>query len=64
MEGTEGRGESAREIFEIGARSGKRNTRVHSEGRVQEEQVESESGKESGKVRGQNRRKGRVQDTV
>jgi hypothetical protein len=36
----------------------------HSEGRVPEEQAESESGKESGKVRGQNGRKERVQDTV
>jgi hypothetical protein len=63
MEGTGGGGESAREIFEMRARSGQRNTRVHSEGRVQEEQAESESGKESGKVRGQNGRKGRVQDT-
>ncbi|KAH0814781.1 hypothetical protein GEV33_008010 [Tenebrio molitor] len=49
MEGTGGGGESAREIFEMGAKSGQRNTRVHSEGRLQEEQVESESGKESGK---------------
>jgi hypothetical protein len=56
-----GGGESAREIFEMGARSGQSNTRVHSEGRMQEEQAESESGKESGKVRGQNGRKGRVQ---
>jgi hypothetical protein len=63
MEGTGGGGESAREIFEMGARSGERNTKVHSEGRVQEEQAESESGKESGKVRGQNGQKGRVQDT-
>jgi hypothetical protein len=58
-----GGGEGAREIFEMGARSGQRNTRVHSEGRVQEEQAESKSGKESGKVRGQNGRKGRMQDT-
>jgi hypothetical protein len=64
MEGTGGGGESAREIFEMGARSGQRNTRVYSEGRVQEEEVESESGKKSGKVRRQNGRKGRVQDTV
>jgi hypothetical protein len=63
VERTGGGGESAREISEMGARSGQRNTRVHSEGRVQEEQTESESGKESGKVRGQNGRKGRVQDT-
>jgi hypothetical protein len=63
MEGTGGGGEGAREIFEMGARSGQRNTRVHSEGRVQEEQAESKSGKESGKVRGQNGRKGRMQDT-
>jgi hypothetical protein len=61
MEGTGGGGEGAREIFEMGARSGQRNTRVHSEGRVQEEQAESKSGKESGKVRGQNGRKGRMQ---
>jgi hypothetical protein len=56
-------GESAREIFQMGARSGQRNTRVHREGRVQEEQAESERGKESGKVRGPNGRKIRVQDT-
>jgi hypothetical protein len=36
MEGTGGGGESAREIFEMGARSGQRNTWVHSEGRVEE----------------------------
>jgi hypothetical protein len=60
MEGTGGGGESAREIFEMGARSGQRNTRVHSEGRVQEEQAESESGKQSGKVREQNGRKRRM----
>jgi hypothetical protein len=60
MEGTGGGGESTREIFEMGARSGQRNTRVHSEGRVQ---AESESGKDSGKVRGQNGRKEREQDT-
>jgi hypothetical protein len=35
MEGTGAGGESVREIFEIGARSGQRNTRVHSERRVQ-----------------------------
>jgi hypothetical protein len=52
MEGTGEGGESAREIFEMGARSGERNARIHSEGRVQEEQAESESGKESSKVRG------------
>jgi hypothetical protein len=34
MKETGGGGESAREIFEMGARSGQRNTRVHSEGRV------------------------------
>jgi hypothetical protein len=34
MEETEGDEESAREIFEMSARSGQRNTRVHSEGRV------------------------------
>jgi hypothetical protein len=56
MERTGAGRESAREIFEMGARSGQRNTRVHSEGRVQEEQVESDSGTEG--------RKGRVQDTV
>jgi hypothetical protein len=43
MEGTGGGGESAREIFEMGARRGQRNTGVHSEGRVQEEQAESET---------------------
>jgi hypothetical protein len=36
MDGTEGGGESAREIFEMGAKSGQRNIRVHSEGREQE----------------------------
>jgi hypothetical protein len=37
MEGT-GRGrESARKIFERGARNGQRNARLHNEGRVQEE---------------------------
>jgi hypothetical protein len=46
MEGTGGGGESAREIFEMGAKSGQRNTRVHSERRVEEEKAESESGKE------------------
>jgi hypothetical protein len=37
MEGTRGDRESARKIFERGARSGQRNARLHSEGRVQEE---------------------------
>jgi hypothetical protein len=46
MEGTR----SARKIFELGTRSGQRNARLRSAGRVQEEQAESESGKESGKV--------------
>jgi hypothetical protein len=46
MEGTGGGGESAREIFEMGAKSGQRYTRVHSERRVEEEKAESESGKE------------------
>jgi hypothetical protein len=36
MEGTGGGGESAREIFEMGAGSGQRNTWVHSEERVEE----------------------------
>jgi hypothetical protein len=47
MKGT-GRGrESTRKIFERGARSGQRkNARLHSEGRVQEEEAESESPKE------------------
>jgi hypothetical protein len=36
MEGTEGGGESAREIFEMGVKSGQRNTSAHSEGREQE----------------------------
>jgi hypothetical protein len=62
MEGTRRGRESARKIFERGARSGQSNTRVHSEGRVQEEQAESESGKERCKVRRQNGWKGRVQD--
>jgi hypothetical protein len=39
-----------REIFERAARSKERNARLHSEGRVQEEWAESESGKESYKV--------------
>jgi hypothetical protein len=33
----EGGRESARKIFEMGVRSGQRNDRLHSEGRVQEE---------------------------
>jgi hypothetical protein len=37
MEGTGRDGESPREIFEMGARSGQRNARVQSEGGVQEE---------------------------
>jgi hypothetical protein len=36
-EGTRGGRESARKIFEMGARSGQRNARLHSERRVQEE---------------------------
>jgi hypothetical protein len=34
MEGTKRGRENARKIFERGARSGQRNTRLHSEGRV------------------------------
>jgi hypothetical protein len=52
MEGTRGGRDSARKIFEMGFRSEQRNARLHSEGRVQEEKTESESGKESGKVWG------------
>jgi hypothetical protein len=37
MEGTGLGRESARKIFERGARNGQRNSRLHSEGRVQEE---------------------------
>jgi hypothetical protein len=37
MEGTRGARDSGRKIFERGARSGERNARLHSEGRVQEE---------------------------
>jgi hypothetical protein len=37
MEGTRESRETARKIFEMGARSGQKNTRVHSEGRVQKE---------------------------
>jgi hypothetical protein len=37
MEGTRRGRESARKIFESGARSGQRNARSHSEGGVQEE---------------------------
>jgi hypothetical protein len=62
MEETRRGRESARKIFERGARSGQSNTRVHSEGRVQGEQAESESGKEFCKVWRQNGWKGRVQD--
>jgi hypothetical protein len=62
MEGTRRGRESARKIFERSARSGQSTTRVHNEGRVQEEQAESESGKERCKVRRQNGLKGRVQD--
>jgi hypothetical protein len=36
MEGTRGRRESARKIFEMGASNGQRNARLYSEGRVQE----------------------------
>jgi hypothetical protein len=42
--------ESARKIFEMGARSRQRNARLHSEERVQEEYAGSESGQKSGKV--------------
>jgi hypothetical protein len=41
--------ESARKIFKTDARCGPRNARLHSEGRVQEEEAESESRKERGK---------------
>jgi hypothetical protein len=37
MEGTRGSRERARKIFEMDARSGQRNARLHSEGRVQKE---------------------------
>jgi hypothetical protein len=37
MKGTRRGRKSARKIFEKGARSGERNARLHSEGRVQEE---------------------------
>jgi hypothetical protein len=37
MEGTRRDRESARKIFERGDRSGQRNARLHSEGRVEEE---------------------------
>jgi hypothetical protein len=50
MEGTRAGRESARKIFEMGARSGQRNARLHSERRVHEEQAECESGKENDKV--------------
>jgi hypothetical protein len=50
MEGTRGGGENVRKIFEMGARSGQRNARLRSEGRVQEEQPESEREEETGKV--------------
>jgi hypothetical protein len=50
MERTRGGRENARKIIEMGARSGQRNARLHSNGRVQKEQTESESGKENGKV--------------
>jgi hypothetical protein len=49
VEGTRRGRESAKEIFERGARSEQRNDRLHSEGRVQEEQAESESGKRAAK---------------
>jgi hypothetical protein len=42
IEGTRGDREIARKIFEMGAKSGHRNARLHSEGRVQEEEAESE----------------------
>jgi hypothetical protein len=50
MERTRGGRENARKIIGMGARSGQRNARLHSKGRVQKEQTESESGKENGKV--------------
>jgi hypothetical protein len=52
MEGTRRSKESTRKIFERGVRSEQRSTRVHSEGRVQEEQAESESRKETAKFEG------------
>ncbi|KAH0809247.1 hypothetical protein GEV33_013543 [Tenebrio molitor] len=39
MEGTGGGGESAREIFEMGAKSGQKIARLHSEGRAKEKRL-------------------------
>jgi hypothetical protein len=44
MEGTGGGGESAGEIFEMGARSGPTNTKIHSEGRVQRSKLTVKAG--------------------
>jgi hypothetical protein len=49
MEGTRRGRESARKIFEMGARSGQRNAKLLSEGRVQEEQAERKAGKRTAK---------------
>ncbi|KAJ3621160.1 hypothetical protein MTP99_003325 [Tenebrio molitor] len=52
MEGTRRDKESTRKIFEREVRTEQRNTRLHSEGRVEEEQAESESRKETAKFEG------------
>jgi hypothetical protein len=61
MEGTRRGGESARKIFERGARSGQRKARLREECKMNS--TENESGKESGKVSRQNGWKRKMQDT-
>jgi hypothetical protein len=52
LERTRGGRESARKIFEMGARSGQRNTRLYSEDRVAKlEEIPKYLGKESAKER-------------
>jgi chemotaxis receptor (MCP) glutamine deamidase CheD len=49
MEGTRRGRESARKIFEMGARSGQTDAKLLSEGRVEEEQAERKAGKTTAK---------------
>jgi hypothetical protein len=49
MEGTEGGGESAREIFEMGARSGQRNTWVHVREECKRSRLRVKAGKRAAK---------------
>jgi hypothetical protein len=50
LERTRGGKESARKIFEMGARSGQRNTRLHSEGRVYRNMLKVKAGKRAAKL--------------